>query len=577
MTKKVSPGKSKGSSSSSKRSSRKSSDSAKPSKASVKSKAPRVRKVAAKWIRGSIDLVAIKQGCWFDESAGKRACAFIETFCCQSHGKAKGQPIKLVAWQRDFIMRLFGWKTKDGLRRYRRAYVEIAKKNGKSTLISALVLFLLLADGEGSPEIYLNACDKDQAGIVFREAARMVKASQDLKSRLKIINSKADMRILDEEGEGVIVANSSVAGSKDGLNPSGCIFDELHRQQDRALWSVFEHADAARDQPLTISITTAGEAPDGVWYEQREYSEGINNGEIDDITHLGIIFRALPEDDHGDPKTWLKANPSLGVTLKYEELARKWKEASRDPVKRANFLRLRLNIIQREELRFFNVGQWEACGAPVQVEPGSACWCGLDLSSTNDLTALVGIFKNDLDGFDVLAWFWLPEDNILDLEQKHKRPYRTWADMGLITLTDGPSVDYRFIRQQINKIAKLYSLQKFLADPKFASHLLTELQEEDGLEVHAIQQNVMVLGPATFEFKRLVESKALRHGSNPILDWMAGNLVPVYDTNNNVRFTKKKQKNKIDGIAALINALAGTMDRQSSNGSAYDGGGILFL
>ena len=533
-------------------------------------------KVAAKWIRSSIDSVAIAQGCYFDDKAGRRACEFVETFCCQSHGKWKKQPIKLLPWQRDLIMRLFGWKQANGLRRYRRAYVEIAKKNGKSTLVSALVLLLLIADGEGSPEVYLNACDKDQAGIVFREAVRMVRASDDLKSRLKVINSKSDMRILDEVGEGYIVANSSVAASKDGLNPSGIIFDELHRQRDRMLWGVFEHADASREQPITISITTAGEAPEGVWYEQREYSEKVNKGEIEDITHLGIIYRALPEDDPGDPKTWLKANPSLGVTLRYEEMERKWREAELDPVKRANFLRLRLNIIQREETRFFEVGQWEACGGAVDISPGDVCWAGLDLSSSNDLTALVVVFKNELGGLDLLSWFWLPEDNILDLEAKHKQTYRIWADQGLITLTDGPSIDYRFIRQEIVKVARKYKLVKLLADPQFAGQLLSQLQEEDGIEVANIRQGTFLLGPPTFELKRLVESRTLRHGNHPIMKWMAGNVVPIYDDNNNTRFSKKKNKHKIDGMSALVNAIAGTLERNDTD-SVYESGGIMFL
>ncbi len=256
-------------------------------------------------------------------------------------------------------MRLFGWKRADGKRRFRRVYVEVAKKNGKSTLIAALNLYLLLADGEGAPEIYLNACDRSQARIIFDESKRMVAASPELKKRIRAIDHKA--RLVSDGNNGVIIANSADAPNKDGLNTSATIFDELHRQPNRELWDVFEYAGASREQPLRISITTAGEDDTGVWHEERDYAEKVNQGAIPDTTFLGAVYRALPTDDLDDPKTWIKANPSLGETISFEDFKRELDEAKEVPIKLNNFKRLRLNIISRDEAKYFDMTRWDEC------------------------------------------------------------------------------------------------------------------------------------------------------------------------------------------------------------------------
>lgn len=322
--------------------------------------------VPPEWIRGPADVLAIEQGCWFDVSAGQFACEFIESFCVQSKGRWAGTLLKLLAWQRDLIMRLFGWKRADGKRRYRRAYIEVAKKNGKSTLIAALTLLLLIADGENSPEIYLNACSRDQARIIFDEARRMVEASGTLRKRIAVKDHRA--RLICGANHGAVIANSADAPDKDGLNPHATIFDELHRQSNRRLWEMFEYASAAREQPLILSITTAGEDDEGVWHEQREYSESVNEGTIPDITHLGVVYRALDSDDVDDPATWRKANPSLGETISFEDFQRELTEAKTVPVKLANFKRLRLNIIGRDEGKYFDMNAWDDCSCQIEAQ-----------------------------------------------------------------------------------------------------------------------------------------------------------------------------------------------------------------
>ncbi len=515
-------------------------------------------RVDPKWIRNPSDSLAVREGCTFDEDPGAFVCEFIETFCRQSKGSQwAGQPMTLLDWQRDFLMRLFGWRRPDGRRRFTKAYLEVAKKNGKSTLVSALVLVLLLCDDAG-PEVYLNACDREQASIVFTEAKRMIEASPELMRRLKILDSKADKRILWEEGNGSIIANSSVAASKDGLNPSGTIFDELHRQKGRELWSVFEYAGAGRREPLRISITTAGEEEEGPWFEERELSEKVNSGAVPDTTHLGVVYRLDPKDDLDAEANWYKANPSLGITIDLETFRREWESAKRDPLKRNNFLRLRFNIVARAAEKAIPMAAWDACPEPASDEDldGEPCYMGLDLSDNNDLASLVSLYGDVDAGFDLRAEFWLPEENIADLERQHGVPYRAWADMGLITLTPGNVIDYGFIRAAIVARSERCRLVMLGADPFHAGKLAQELQDDDGLPVTFVRQGFLTLGPATKELDRLTRGGLLRHGGHPILKWHASNAIAVSDDAGSRKLSKRKSKKKIDGMSALVNAIA---------------------
>ena len=532
-----------------------------------------MKRVHRKWIRNPSDTLAIERGCYFEPPEGNRVIEFIETFCVQSKGRWANQPLKLLDWQADFLMRCFGWRASDGRRRFKRAYLEVAKKNGKSTLISALALFLLIADGEPAAEVYCNAVDRDQASIVFDEAARMVISSPLLSQRLEVIDYKK--RIVYAAGNGKIVASSSEVAQKDGINASGILFDELHRQKTREMWDVFEYACISRDQPIKISITTAGEDTLGVWHEQRDYSEKVNAGVIPDITHLGVVYRASEEDDLDDPATWKKANPSLGLTISEEDFAHDLAEAKEVPTKLSNFKRLRLNIVSRGDSAFVSIETWDACGAPAILTKREPVYGGADLSQIDDLTALAIIAGNPEDGFDVEMRFWLPADNIVELERRHQVPYRTWADMDLIELTPGNVIDYGFVRSEINAIAQERELLKLLFDPYNATKLAGELKESDGLPVEYIRQGFLSLGAPTKELLRLVLSGKLRHKGHPILRWHASNAIAEQDAAGNLKLSKRKSAKKIDGMAALVNAIAAATGGEVAGPSVYETRGIL--
>lgn len=532
-------------------------------------------------VRNPSDVLAAEQGCYFDEPAGVRACEFVERFCRQSKGKWAGKPIELLDWQRDLIMRMFGWRRADGTRRFRSVYVEVPKKNGKSTLVSALSLYLAVADGEAAAEIYLNAVDRDQANIVFEEACRMVEASPQLSKRLNI--SRYHGTITDPRAYGKIQKNSGDVPSKDGVNGSGIIFDEVHRFRNRELWDVFTYAGISRTQPIRIAITTAGEEYEGVWFEQREFSEQVNAGTVENTSHLGVVYRARTAedgqaDDIDDPETWKRVNPSMGQTMSIEDFGNEFAEAkAKGGAELANFLRLRLGIVARAEGKFVDMAAWEDCSGPPAPDPDDPCWMGLDLGAKNDLAALA-ILTRGPDGLFGVEWrFWLPRDIIADLERQHGQPYRQWADRELIALTPGNTIDEEFIEAEVAALAAERLPVKVLIDPWQAKRLGTDLLNKHGVPVEELRQGWASLSEPTKALRDWIVGRKLRHGGHPIARWHARNAVARQDPAGNIKLDKERSRKKIDGMAALVNAAAGVIASPQPEPSVYETRGLLCL
>lgn len=527
------------------------------------------------------DADALAEGCYFDRAAGERVCAFIERFCRHSKGRWAGKPFILLRWQRDLIVTLYGWLRPDGTRRFRSAYVEVPKKNGKSALVAALVVYHLVADNEQGPEVYIAAVDRKQASIIYEEARRMVEASPDLKSRLKPIPSAK--RITYPKANGVALAVSADAPSQDGVSSSFTIFDELHRQRNHSLWEVFEFAGAARAQPLRVSITTAGEARRGVCWEQHEYSRAILSGQLRDIGHFAVIYAADEGDDPGAVETWAKANPSLGETLRVEDLREAFEACEGSPRKLAVFKRFRLNLWTMAESRFFDMDRWDACaGDPFDLEElrGAVCYGGLDLASTTDLAALAFLmYSEDLSRFRCFLRFYLPEDNIEALEKRDQVPYGQWVREGWIVATDGNVIDYDRIRADVSDLVDGYSidLRRMNADPYNATQLGGQLIA-DGIRLEFLRQGFLSLNEPTKELERWVLSGRINHGGNPVLDWNAENAVAETDAAGNIKLSKSKSTKKIDGLAALVDACAAHLDPDNDDGaSCYDSRGMDYL
>lgn len=522
------------------------------------------------------DQAALDAGYYFDESKAERVQRFFRQFIRHTNGDWAGKPFELLDWQyRDIIRPLFGWVNPAGRRRYRKAYISTAKKNGKTTFIAALGIYLLVADGESGAEVYSAAASRDQASMIFREAAKMIRLSPELSRIIHVIDS--NKRLVGPHGS-LYRALSADAHTNEGPNASAILFDELHAQPGRELWDTLRYAGSARAQPLMIAITTAGGDLQTICGEQYQLAKSVIEDRHVDHTMFAYIAEANVGDDWTLEETWKKANPGYGINIDPQVFRSDFLEARESPAKENSFRRYRLNQWVQTADAWLSMDQWDACGADYTADSlkGKRCFAGLDLSSTDDTTALVLVFPIEGGGVKTLSWFWLPKDNIEVLERKHKVPYRTWAKQGFFNLTPGNVVDYRVVRSDINAIAERYNIAELVIDRKFQGQQVeTELQE-DGFTVYAAGQGWVSQDLPAKELERLLKCARFCHDKNPVLRWHASNVVVDIDKNGNYSINKRRSRSKIDGIAALINAMGPTI-RAVAKTSVYETRGVRRL
>jgi len=489
-------------------------------------------------------------------------------------GEWAGYPFQLQKWQKKFIRELFGRvRPKDGLRQYRTAYLEVPRKNGKTELAAALALFLLVADEEPGAEIYSAAADRDQASLVFNAAATMVRSDPVLRQHLRILDSTK--RIVCYNTNSFYHAISAEAYSKHGFNAHAVIYDELHVARNRELWDVLQTSMGARRQPLMLAITTAGYDRNSICWEQHEYAEKIIAGMVEDETFLPVIYSADPEEDWTSEKTWKKANPNLGVSVKLEFLRQECKKALEIPAYQNTFRRLYLNQWTTQETRWLDMKKWDACGSEPVIPEGAPCYLGLDLSSTVDITS-ASLFCPETGA--ILNWSWIPKENMLARERRDRVPFSQWEREGWITATPGNAIDYGFIRRKINDIKAEYpGLQVIGYDPWNATQLAIQLEQEDGMAVIPIRQGYQTLSPACKELERRVLEGSLCHGGNPVLRWATDNVVIAPDANDNIRPVKNKATERIDPTVSLIIAIAAWQQTEDPQESVYETRGVIAL
>ena len=508
-----------------------------------------------KWIRTASDRAAVEAGCYFDQDAADHVCFFFETFLTHSKGAFGSRPFLLESWQRDYLSQLFGWKRADGTRRFRESYLEVPKKNGKSTLLSGICLFGLF--DEMGAEVYTGAVDRSQASIILDECGNMAEASPDLAEVLQVVRSKKSIFFHGTRSK--LVAMSADAPSKDGVNSSTTVLDEVHRFKDSALYDVMKFAGAARSQPLLISITTAGHDRHSLCYRLHQRAKAVLDGSKVDIGFLPVIYAADPADDPHDVKTWIKANPSMGAVLKLEDFREAYEEAKQIPRLWNLFLRLRLNIWTEAETRWLDPQKWAALGEKISRASlkGRKCFVGLDLSSTRDLTCLCFVFPFPLVGewsYRVIPFFFVPRETLDERERNDKVPYRDWAGSKHLIVTPGSSTDYTAIRKLLNDFRAEFEIVKVGIDPWNAQQLNNDLVE-DGFDVVGIRQQYAQLSPGSKELERLILRDKIRHNGNPAMNWCIANCAVKEDSRGNIMPCKKKSTERIDGVVALVNGL----------------------
>jgi len=514
---------------------------------------------------------------YYDEGAALVAVNFFKGILRHVKGEWAGDPFILQEWQRkEIIEPLFGCKRKDGTRQYRTAYIEIPRKNGKSSLAAGIALYLLFADGEPGAEVYSAAADKDQAAIVFDLAKKMVadspqlaKLAEPFKRSMIVQDTFSSYRVL-----------SADAFTKHGLNAHGVVVDELHVQPNRNLVDVLVTSVGARRQPLIVLITTAGYDKESICWEYHDYARQVNEGIIADPSFFSYISSADPDDDWLDESVWEKANPGIGIQVKWDYLRSAAKKAEHVPAYQNTFRRLHLNQWTAQESRWLDMGAWDDCDQPVNPKllEGSKCYGGLDLASTSDIASFVLNIPAE-DGEDERhAWipfFWIPEDNMIERARKDRVPYDAWVREGLITATPGNVIDYGYIIRDIEKLGLIYDIQEIAFD-RWGAFQVSQQLEGIGFTMVGFGQGFASMAHPTKELLRLILDLKLGHGGNPVLRWMANNMTVSQDPAGNVKPDKKKSREKIDGIVAGIMALDRAI-RHEESGSVYDERGILTI
>jgi len=527
-----------------------------------------------------------EEGFRFDEEMAQYAIDFIETVCTHVKGPLAKKPFLLEDWEKAIIANLWGWRDLNGLRRYRTAFIYVPKKNGKTAFAAAILLLSMITDGEQGAEIYSAAASREQASLVFQHASGMVKQSPMLRKHLKLYGNSGgavSKSITFEKTGSFYKPLSADAHTADGVSPHLVICDEIHRHKSPDLADVLEKSMAARVQPLFIHITTADYARESLCNDKLAYAKAVqlNSGDANkpgnDARFLPVIYEATIEMDWTKEETWKLANPNYGVTLQKNFFERQVDEALATPSKQNIFKRLHLNIVTESATTWLQIDKWDKCivGRSVEDLEGELCFCGLDLASVIDVAAFVAQFPNENGGHDVLCHFWIPANNAIAREKKDKVPYLSWRDAGFLTMTPGDSIDYSFIRQEINAFADKYHIELIGADPWNATQLCTQLVEEDGIRVEMFRQGYKSMSDPCKQLEALVISRKLNHYGNPVLRWMALNAVKVEDSAGNIKVDKSKSTEKIDGIVALIEAIGCGMTEGED--SVYDSCGLTIV
>lgn len=523
----------------------------------------------------------------FSEQHFLAACNFFEKVLRHS-GEWYGDPFLLTPWQEDGLRHIFGYLDDDGERLVKLAYLEVPKKTGKTEWVAGLVLLFLTLDTAKGCEVYGAASAQMQALNVFRAACAMVDQSPILQRHLRILRSTH--RIIKRSDPNSFYAAIAADGDlTDGVNPKFVVADELHRWRTRKQienWDVLRLGGIARKhKTLTIAITTAGvQSESPLAWRLHEKTRRIEEGVVSDASFYGRIYAADPKADWTDEKTWISANPSLrenGGFLNIAKIREEYESSLSEPDGQAAFRRYYLNLWDEKAARAIDMKLWHACkrdwdavGLEKNPPPGSdvrtfpheflkrfierKCYVGVDLSLTTDFSSVVCDFPRDDDGYDLLAFCWLPEAGLKKAELRDGMPYTRWREEGFIETTPGPVIDYRAIRARIKWCCELFDVQEICFDRYNSREMSTSLVD-DGFTCVEIPQNFTGLSEATKKLLKLVASGDLHHGGHPVLAYHASCLTLKSDGNDLVRPIKPdraKDSTRIDLIAAVIDGLA---------------------
>lgn len=495
---------------------------------------------------------------------------------------SRGETIKLQPWQQWSMANAFGWWVVDEdastgwSRRFRTVYITVARKSGKTSWVAPVGLYAGFAEGEAGAEVYSGATTRDQARIAFDIANQMVRKSKGFREQYGV-ESQAH-NIYSAATASKFEPLSADVKALDGKNPHFAIVDEYHAHLNDGVFAALETGMGARENPLMWVITTAGSNLGGPCYRMNEYAQKVLDGVVDDESFFAAIYTidqpdALDDesggDDWTDPACWQKANPNLGVSVFQRDIERLCAQAQADPVKQSAFLTKRLNVWVAADLAWMNMGEWNACGKPFDVADfkGADCYVGLDLATRSDVAAVAILFEKDGHVYYQGRYF-LPRDVVREASAGTHQKYAGWAAAGLFDLTPGNIIDFTEIERVLLELSSVFTVKEIAYDPWQATQLALSLQG-NGAKVIEVKPTVANFTEPMKDLGALVKERKFHHGGDPVLGWMASNVVAHYDKKDNIYPTKERNENKIDGIVATIMAL-GRLQRHQNTTSRYE-------
>ena len=489
-------------------------------------------------------------GWGFSENYAQHAIDFIEQLE-HSTGDYAGKPFKLEGWQAFIVWNMFGFLNPDGSRRFTRAYVEVPRKNGKSTFSSAVMLYGLIADGESAAQIYSAATKLEQAMMVFGESVRVCQNVGWLRDELSVNNSTNNRRIV--YGQSIYRPLEWSPDKQDGLNTHFAVIDEYHAHPNDGLYNVLRNSMGARRQPLLFTITTAGFNRESPCYKHRNYCASVLSGAIKDDALFSVIYTLDEGDDWTDSKNWAKANPNWGVSVYPRQLEQALTEAKEFVHKEVEFKTKLLNVWTDTALTWITDSVWMDCTEAGEVD--GICYGGLDLASTGDFCAFSLYFP---EYSAIRSWYFLPSEAAYRRKDAAGASIRQWIADGQIIATDGNVTDYSYIKAKVIELAQQYDIKDIAFDRFNASQLVIDLQNE-GLQMFPFGQGFISMSSPTKELERLVKDAQLKHDGNPVTRWMMGNILLKSDPAGNIKIDKAKSGDKVDGPVSIVMALGTAM------------------
>lgn len=506
---------------------------------------------------------------------GERAVQFVKRLRLFEGARA-GQTFPLARWQERIIRRVYGDTDETGRRNVETVFILLPRGNGKTTFAGALGgLHLFGPEKDAGGQVIAAAADREQASIAYRALEGMIAQDRTLKGLTTVTPSNKTIR--HDKSRSFFKAISHEAYTKHGMSVSCLIADEIHAWPTRELWDVLRNSMGKRDNPLSIVITTAGEGVHGLAYELYAYAKRVASGEVEDPTFLPILFEPEPDADWQDEEVWRAVNPAIEAGFRsMREMRNTFRQALEIPAQREAFKRYYLNIWSDGAADpWLDMDVYDAGSQPIDLKAlhRAPCWLGVDLSSTDDLTAIVAAFPQEDGDVIVRPWFFAPEEGLRRRQTRDQVPYLRWAEEGHLIATPGEVIDYEMVLDTLAHIAGEHAVQEVAMDRWNATKVASRLQDM-GLMVAMHGQGFAGMSPAVKETQRLILSRSLRHGGHPVLRWCFQNCVVDQDPAGNLKFNKARSAEKIDGAVACAMAVHRAA---SVTPAPYEDRGLVFI